>query len=149
MALSIAAPRLSRAQLDGALADLDAVEVQLPTFQLEAEIAAAHDAFLVVDRGFHRMLAEVAANSRLIAILESLWAQIAVFQRAGAFRPDWIASAIAHHRAIIAPLQRGDADAAASALADHIATVKQLVLDGLIDAEPAHPLRRRQVVGGR
>lgn len=37
--------------------------------------------------GFHRWLVQRSGNARLNTIIEGLWAQIAVFQKAGAHVP--------------------------------------------------------------
>ena len=146
MALRAAAPKLTRDQLRAALADLDVVEAGLKSARTEAEKLAASAAFLEVDRGFHRLLVDLAGNSRLRAMVEGLWAQIAVFQWAGSFRDHWTDSAFARHRAIIAALLGGDIDAATAELRRHIEEVKGLVIDdlGAVEADRATTRRSRQ-----
>lgn len=131
MALEAAAPRLTRARLERALADLDRVEAQLRGAVTPEEHTAAAAAFLEVDRAFHRTLVEQAGNSRLHTWVEGLWAQIAVLQQAGTYHPSWTESAIRHHRAIIASLLAGDPTTAARELKRHIQEVKTCVLGDL------------------
>lgn len=112
MALTEVAARFTRSQLDQALADLATVEQGFRVARTESARVAAARAFLAVDRGFHRLVVELAGNSRLPAIVEGLWAQIAVFQNAGSFRDQRTDLAIERHRAVIAALIDGDTEAA-------------------------------------
>ena len=141
MALRAAAPRLTAELLQRAQADLDSVELRLQEAGSESEKLAAHTAFLEVDRGFHRLLVELAGNSRLRNMVEGLWAQIAVFQWAGGFRDHWTAAAIARHRSIITALMTADVDQAVEELRQHINEVKVWAIDELgaagTTAEPA------------
>jgi DNA-binding GntR family transcriptional regulator len=137
-ALQISGPRLSTEMLHAALADLSRVEQQYSEAQTGEEIAEAASAFLECDREFHRALVERAGNSRLTATVEGLWAQIAVFQKAGTHRRDWTEMAIAHHRAIIAALLDRDVDRGVAELSNHIEMVKRRVLEDLVpDQEEA------------
>lgn len=130
MALELAAPRLDRSTLEAALADLDRYELRYTGARTEEERQVVAAAFLDTDRAFHRMIAEHAGNSRLTSAVEGLWAQIAVFQRAGA-RKGWTEVSIRHHRAIIAALRAGDTTEAVVALKRHIDEVKWMVLEDL------------------
>jgi DNA-binding GntR family transcriptional regulator len=134
-ALQISGPRLGPELLHEALAELDRVEQQYLAAQSEKEMADAATAFLECDREFHRALVERAGNSRLTATVEGLWAQIAVFQKAGTYRRDWTEMAIAHHRAIIAALLDGDVDLSVAQMTNHIEMVKRRVLDDLVPDE--------------
>jgi DNA-binding GntR family transcriptional regulator len=136
MALAAAAPLLTEERLRESLAALAQVEERLRAATGEAETLAAFAAFLEVDRGFHRLLVDLAGNGRLRAIVEALWAQIAVFQWAGSFRQHWTTAAITRHRAIIAALIAGDVEEANAELQAHIAEVKAWAIDDL-GAEPA------------
>ena len=111
MALELAIPRLDRATLDACLADLDRYDARYAAVRTDEERQVVAEEFLDADRAFHRMLAERAENSRLTSLIEGLWAQIAVFQRAGA-RRGWTDVSIRHHRVIIAALRDGDPAAA-------------------------------------
>lgn len=131
MALQTAAPRLTPDLLTNAQSELDSVEARLNEATTESEKLEAYTAFLEVDRGFHRLLVDLAGNSRLQNMVEGLWAQIAVFQWAGGFRERWIDAAITRHRSIIARLQAGDVDQAAEELRQHINEVKVWAIDDL------------------
>jgi DNA-binding GntR family transcriptional regulator len=136
MALRAAAPRLTPDLLRSAQSDLDNVEARLDAAITESEKLDAFTAFLEVDRGFHRSLVELAANSRLQNIVEGLWAQIAVFQWAGGFRDHWTEAAITRHRSIIAALVEGDLERATEELRQHIDEVKLWAIDELGAAQP-------------
>jgi DNA-binding GntR family transcriptional regulator len=131
MALRAAAPRLTADILSQAQADLDTVEARLQAASTASEQLAAHTAFLEVDRGFHRLLVDLAGNSRLKNMVEGLWAQIAVFQWAGGFRDHRTEAAIARHRSIITALLAGDVERAAEDLRQHIDEVKVWAIDDL------------------
>jgi GntR family transcriptional regulator, rspAB operon transcriptional repressor len=131
-ALHVSGPRLTPEFLHGALDDLVRVEQQYLAAKTEQEMADAAAAFLECDREFHRAFVERAGNNRLTAMVEGLWAQIAVFQKAGTYRRDWTEMAIAHHREIIAALLDGDVDRGVAALRNHIEMVKRRVLDDLV-----------------
>jgi DNA-binding GntR family transcriptional regulator len=141
MALLAAAPQLTADILTSAQIDLDNVEARLKGASTESEKQEAYTAFLEVDRGFHRLLVELAGNSRLRNVVEGLWAQIAVFQWAGGFRDHWTASAITRHRSIIAAMLEGDVERAAEELRQHIDEVKVWAIEDLgaakMDVAPA------------
>ena len=147
MALRAAAPRLTPDDLRHAQTDLDNVEARLKGASTESEKQEAYTAFLEVDRGFHRLLVDLAGNSRLRNMVEGLWAQIAVFQWAGGFRDHWTTAAITRHRSIIAALLEGDVERAAEALRQHIDEVKLWAIDDLgavqTDVAPAAARSRR------
>ena len=131
-ALQVSGPKLSWEMLHDALDELSRVEKQYHEAQSEQEHSAAAAAFLECDREFHRALVERASNRRLTATVEGLWAQIAVFQKAGTYRRDWTEMAIAHHRAIIAALLDSDTERGVRELRNHIDMVKRRVLDDLV-----------------
>ncbi|MGH2532246.1 MAG: GntR family transcriptional regulator [Thermomicrobiales bacterium] len=130
-ALEAAAPHLDPAMLRAALDQLDAIERQIGADESTDEYQRAASAFLEADRSFHRALAELAGNSRLSAVVEGLWAQIAVFQRAGTFRHTTTEASIRYHRRIIDALLGGDVAAAVRLLKEHIADVKVRALEDL------------------
>jgi DNA-binding GntR family transcriptional regulator len=134
-ALRISGPHLGSEFLHQALDELVRVERQYVAAATEQEMAESAAAFLECDREFHRAFVERAGNSRLTASMEGLWAQIAVFQKAGTYRRDWTEMAITHHRAIIAALLDGEVDRGVAELENHIELVKRRVLDDLIPEE--------------
>lgn len=139
MALQAAAPKLSAKGLKSALADLDRVSRQLEAARTEQERMAASAAFLRIDQGFHRWLVEQAGNRRLTAMVEGLWAQIAVFQKAGAQVLDWTEQSIAQHHAMIEALLAGDLPAATRHLREHIDEVKERVISDLATGGAVFP----------
>jgi DNA-binding GntR family transcriptional regulator len=136
MALRAAAPRLSTAELKAALSDLDHAESAVRTAETDEGVVEAAACFLEKDQAFHRMIAERANNSRLASVIESLWAQIAVFQKAGTYHREWTLSSISYHRRIITALLDGDQRSAYVEMAAHIDAVKHRVLDNLGAANP-------------
>jgi DNA-binding GntR family transcriptional regulator len=136
MALSAAAPHLTRAELAAALADLDHADSAIRAAATDAGVVEAAACFLERDQAFHRLIAEHADNSRLATVIEGLWAQIAVFQKAGTYRRDWTLASIRYHREIINALLSGDQEGACNAMAEHIAAVKRRVLDDLGEKGP-------------
>ncbi len=134
MALRAAASRLSRAELEASLKNLDIAEAQIRTAETDEGLVAAAACFLEKDQAFHRMIAERADNTRLATVIEGLWAQIAVFQKAGTYHREWTISSIHYHRAIITALLAGDQEEACTVMARHIASVRIRVLENLGDA---------------
>ena len=129
MALRSAAPRLSAEEIDEAFADLERLEGFVREAKTDDEWLTSTRDFLEADRAFHRLLVVRSDNSRLQAIMEGLWAQIAVFQRAGLFRRSWLEVALTDHRRVISALKAGNFDEAERHLSDHIEHVKRFVID--------------------
>jgi DNA-binding GntR family transcriptional regulator len=131
MALRLAGPLLTTVELETALADLDQGESAVRAATTDDGVVAAAARFLEKDQAFHGMIADRAGNSRLASALESLWAQIAVFQKAGTYHREWTLASIAYHRKIITALLNGEQERACAHMAEHIGAVKQRVLDNL------------------
>lgn len=135
-ALRHAAITVSPADIRHQLDELDRVDRLLREARTDEERTAASEAFLEVDRGFHSFLLDNSHNRRLVATLDGLWAQIAVFQKAGLMITGWVDKALDEHRAIINHLVAGDPDAAARALEVHILNIQRRVLaDFSLDGE--------------
>lgn len=115
-------------QFAWAVSELDRVEAMIGAASTDRERHAAAAAFLDVDQGFHRWLVNQSGNQRLVAIVNGLWAQVAVFQRAGTHIPGWTEIAIEQHRNIITILLDGQVETAAQALEDHILDMRKRVL---------------------
>ncbi|MGB3330848.1 MAG: GntR family transcriptional regulator [Thermomicrobiales bacterium] len=140
-ALRHAAIVVSEADLQHQLDELDRVERLLQEAVTDNDRTAASDAFLEVDRGFHSFLLENSNNRRLVATLDGLWAQIAVFQKAGLMIAGWVDKALDDHRIILNHLLASNTDAAAMALEAHILNIQRRVLadfslDGTAPATP-------------
>ena len=120
LALRLAAPHLDTADLAAQLDTLRMVRAQLD----ERPLAL----FLQADLKLHNLLIHASANGRLIRILAALRSQLSVFQvRDASYRPR-IETALDDHERILHHLVTGEVEAAATALAAHIAHAKAGVL---------------------
>lgn len=128
LALRTVAAKLKPDAYGWARSELDRVEVLINEAGNDAERHGAAKAFLEVDQGFHQWLIEGSQNQRLINIVNGLWAQISVFQRAGTHIPGWMDIALNQHKEIIDLLLAGESDRAADALQHHILDMKARVL---------------------
>lgn len=122
-----------REELDQALFELEHVERLIANADTDELREEAAEAFLKTDRGFHSWLVSKAGNSRLSSIITDVWAQVSIFQQAGAELPGWMEIALSQHRAIIERLRDDDVDGAIDALDAHIRDMKTRVLEDLTD----------------
>lgn len=125
-----------------AMQALDRISELIAQAETDEQRLAAASAFLEVDQGFHSWLVEQAGNKRLTGIVTGLWAQIAVFQKAGSEIPGWMELAADQHRHIVQLLLEQRFDAAVVALEEHIQDMKVRVLADLVppdDAAVAEP----------
>jgi DNA-binding GntR family transcriptional regulator len=111
-----------------AVEQLDEVDRLVANARTEAEIVRANERFLEVDQGFHKYIVEHAGNERLTAMINGIWAQIAVFQKAGTHVPGYTEVALRQHREIITLLRDKRYDAAIEALQAHIRDMKQRII---------------------
>lgn len=118
-----------------ALQELDRISSLIAEADTDEKRLAAASAFLEVDQGFHSWMVEHAGNQRLTSIVTGLWAQIAVFQKAGSEIPGWMELATGQHRRIVELLLAKDVDAAVAALEEHIQDMKERVLADLTAAD--------------
>jgi DNA-binding GntR family transcriptional regulator len=116
------------ADYSGALAELDAVEEAIAAATTDDQIRAANERFLVTDQGFHKGIVEQSGNERLASTINGLWAQIAVFQKAGAHVPGYVEVALRQHRQIITLLCEQRHDEAIEALEAHIRDMKTRII---------------------
>lgn len=128
MALRLAATHLSDTELRRDLAEVERFEDLIEQARSHEELLDIASQFLQCDRAFHRRLVERANRKRLTALVEGLWAQIAVFQEAGSFLPSLVRQSVAHHREIIHALLAGDVATAVTLLERHILEVKGRVV---------------------
>ncbi len=138
LAVSLAAGRFTTEELEAELLRLNKVEIRLETASTESSRTVARMEFLDVVRGFHRLIVKRAGNRRLEVMIESLWAQIAVLQRAGA-QLGWGMIAIERHREIIWALLSGDGQGASTLMHRHIHEVKRLLIadqTGKVNEQP-------------
>jgi len=144
MALRLSAPRLTPEDIQVALDQFEEIERLVGASRTDEEWLESTRRFLETDRGFHRLLVERSENLRLETIMEGLWAQIAVFQRAGLFRRSWLDVALSDHRRIISALKAGQFDEASVFLGEHIEHVKRLVID-LADPNPGNRAKEHKL----
>ena len=142
IALRHAAPYLSAAELRQDLAELERFEELIDQAESSEQLEEIASDFLQSDRAFHRRLVERANRKRLAALVQGLWAQIAVFQEAGSFLPTLVRLSIDHHREIIHALLAGDITTAVARLEHHIQEVKGRVVTDVastLDEHHVHP----------
>jgi DNA-binding FadR family transcriptional regulator len=94
-----------------------------------AQDSAAHRAS---DRLFHNRVAEAGGNGIVVSIVDNLWETMVspMFERMGRLTgliPHVHGDTTREHGAIVAALMRRDADAAAQAMDDHLATVERIL----------------------
>lgn len=109
------------------VADLASSEASLDPVEPLLEAMAATDSreeFLALDARFHTMLAELAGNTVVTAVMSGLRGSIEEYVVAGAQSiEDWPAMAarlLSEHRGILVAIRSGDPDAARSAITRHI-----------------------------
>jgi DNA-binding GntR family transcriptional regulator len=123
LAVRLALPNLTQPDLDKAQVDLDEAK-QL----LDANDERGQQRLLDIDREFHQLLVRSSKNGRLASNLESLHAQIKVFQLYGSHLKEIVNSSFEQHQAIVAALVSRDEKAAIKAMERHIQEVKAHVL---------------------
>ncbi len=136
LAVRLALPRLSAADLAEAQADLDAV-----SRRVLAGDPSASETFLAIDRAFHEMLVQAANNRRLSGLLAGVQAQLRVFQFYGIHFQSMMEMSLDHHQAILAALRARDRPAAEAAMERHIQEVKERVLAEFVSQETADSSR--------
>lgn len=141
MALRLAAPHLSAAELRQDLAEVERFEHLIDQATSSEELLRIAGEFLQSDRAFHRRLVERANRKRLASLVQGLWAQIAVFQEAGSFLPSLVRQSVAHHRAIIHALLAGDTTTAVASLERHIQEVKGRVVSDVAMTLDEHQIQ--------
>lgn len=116
-----------------ALEQLDEVGKLIASARTEEEILRANERFLQIDQGFHLFLVEHSGNERLKSAVNGIWAQIAVFQKAGTHVPGYVEVALRQHREIITLLREQRHDAAIEALEHHIRVMKERFIADLAE----------------
>jgi DNA-binding GntR family transcriptional regulator len=142
LALRTLAARLQPSEYEWARGELERAETLIDGAETDEQRLEAATVFLEVDQGFHQWLIEGCGNQRLTNIVNGLWAQVSVFQRAGTHVPGWMEIALQQHKLIIDLLIASNGDEAADALEHHILDMKTRVIadfahseDGTIDLE--------------
>ena len=112
-----AAPRLTRDDLDVLEGLIERYDAALATADGMMPVEAAE-----LNHDFHSRLYAAAGSPTLSGIIDGLWLQSGPYIRSAAklFDVNGATSAMHHHRAILAALRAGDAEAASEALAHDI-----------------------------
>jgi DNA-binding GntR family transcriptional regulator len=120
LALRLAAPNLSREDLEAQLHELRAVRAELANNPFLR--------FLKVDIRFHTLITRASGNGRLIHCLSMLRSQLCMFQTQDSFYPRRMEIALDDHERILLALLAGNVEAAAAHLETHIRHAKEGVL---------------------
>lgn len=115
------------------LDELGEIERAISSAETDDQIRSSNERFLVADQGFHRTIVEQSGNDRLVQLINGLWAQIAVFQKAGTHVPGYIEVAVRQHREIIGLLRDRKHDEAIAALQAHIRDMKTRIIADLAE----------------
>ncbi len=119
----------ARAALEG-MCTADFVRLATPQekqrlYDLADEIEACIDEDLSEEFGtlnnrWHRQIMQVSGNTVLAALVTRLHTPVQRLQFANFYRGDRLSSAVEDHRAIVAAIKKGDAEAAEAAMRQHI-----------------------------
>lgn len=118
------------------LAELDEVERQIAEAESADQIRAVNERFLAADQEFHKTIVDHSGNERLAALINGLWGQIAVFQKAGTHVPGYTEVAVRQHREIITLLREHRHADAIEALQGHIRDMKTRIIADLAEHDP-------------
>ena len=87
---------------------------------------------------FHKVVYGLAGNPRLVSMIDSLWVAVEPYLRLYVSVAGDLSSAQDEHRAMLAALRAGDAEAAADVLGTHLATTRDIVRRGF-DGDAREP----------
>src|SRR5215467_6725607 len=120
LAVQLAAPHLSQADLKEHLEALYAVRAELDSYPVLR--------FLQVDIRFHMLITLASGNGRLIHSLSMLRSELSMFQMQDTYYPRRMEIALTDHEQVLLALLAGNVDEAADCLARHIRHAKEGVL---------------------
>ena len=115
----LAAGRVDESSLAGMRATVDRMRASVDDLR----------AFAAADRDFHLALAAAAGNGVLVDQLDVVRSLLRVYADRAVHDADAARVAVQEHATILAALERADADAAASAMALHMATASARLAD--------------------
>ncbi|WP_275693126.1 FadR/GntR family transcriptional regulator [Devosia lacusdianchii] len=122
----------ARRLIEGEIAALAAAQATPADFDALTDLVDLQDAaklepakYRELDTAFHRGLAELSGNDFLARAAQSLNILGQEFRKTASETPNVITTSITDHRAIIAALRAGDAEAARLAMATHMSHVLQ------------------------
>ncbi|SDY77716.1 FadR/GntR family transcriptional regulator [Herbiconiux ginsengi] len=110
------------ARLAAGRADAAAIAALSSSLEHMRGSAANLQAFARADRDFHLALSTAAANLILVDLLHVVRTLLQVYDDRAVHDADQVAAAIAEHAEVLRAVESGDGDAAASAMAAHMAT---------------------------
>ena len=92
----------------------------------QGEAISDHQRFLAHDGEFHVAIARISGNPIFVSLCEALFDWLAHFHIDMVSRPGLETLSLSEHRAILAAIGSGDADAAAKAMSDHLYRANRL-----------------------
>jgi DNA-binding GntR family transcriptional regulator len=123
--LEVPATRRAAAMLDDA--GVAALREHLATMAARAE-EDDESAFMAADRRFHDVLLRAAGNRRLADHVAALRDLVRFLGASTAGRSRTLGTILAEHEAIVGAIERGDAEAAALAMREHLLATAALLL---------------------
>ncbi len=99
--------------------------------QTLAEHGAELENRLVIDQSFHRLLAESSGNPWLADLLEQIFSKMALLRLKTTYRNPNVLEIWAEHERIVTAIVERDAQAAATAVRDHLVASKARVVEEL------------------
>lgn len=133
-AVRLAVPRADVA----ALREIDAVSAR----GYLAGDRASEEAFLRANKAFHSKLILACGNARLVAVLDDIIDQLERLFHLGLARTMRTTELRSQHEALLAAVEARDADRAAAITADHIETMHQIVIEGVMESADVVILRQ-------
>lgn len=110
------------ARLAAARADAKAIAALAETLQAMRAAKSEFTAFASADSRFHRVLSEAAGNGTIVDMLHVVRSLLQVYSDRAVHDTDSVLAAIEEHEAILQAVSAADENAAAAAMAAHMAT---------------------------
>jgi DNA-binding GntR family transcriptional regulator len=141
LAVRIAVPRMSSAELDGAEARIAEM--------IRCSAAADDNGFFEANAAFHEAFVIGSGNSKLVEVYDRLVGQMGPYRRPSALLRGSLNRSVAEHEAIMVAARARDGDRAAALVVDHI-RVPQRRLESMSDEDFAqeNALRSQQAAPG-
>lgn len=135
MAIRLAYPNLTRAQIDAAQEAHDLASQRVAQGHKDAR-----EHWFQVDRDFHHMLVASTGNKRLLSMLDTLRSQVRVFHVYVTHRRPIQQRVIDQHCLIIEGLRQKTSKAAEDAMEQHIQSLKDHLLNEFVQHETTSPV---------
>jgi DNA-binding GntR family transcriptional regulator len=101
----------------------------------EPDEPESHVSFLQTNRAFHLALAEAAANSRLVALVNDLFNEMERLFHLGLRLRDSSEEMRREHQELVAALENGDVETASATISDQIMASRDRVLEAILQGE--------------